>query len=344
MQNTHASIEDQISRAKQAILQGDLLQAKSIAEQVLAEDANNVDALLILAGVSAPEESLGYLTRVLDLDPQNATAREAMHWVSQQLRESSLARWQPEAAAQTAMPEIEATSLTRHKLNLLIPLIILVVCMLVIQLHTMGVFLSPVAQAGRQFDRYDPAGLVKPSLMPTNTPTPTVTPTPTLTTTSTPTQTQTPTPTPTSTHTPTDVPQVTVTYVAEKVNPPEDPPDLSGTKWIDVNLSQQMLYAYVDDTVVASFLVSTGLPDTPTVTGTYYVYVKYLYADMRGPDYYLPDVPYTMYFYNDYGIHGTYWHNNFGQPMSHGCINMETSDAEWLYYWSYVGIMVYIHY
>ena len=344
MQNTHASIEDQISRAKQAILQGDLLQAKSIAEQVLAEDANNVDALLILAGVSAPEESLGYLTRVLDLDPQNATAREAMHWVSQQLRESSLARWQPEAAAQTAMPEIEATSLTRHKLNLLIPLIIVVVCMLVIQLHTMGVFLSPVAQAGRQFDRYDPAGLVKPSLMPTNTPTPTVTPTPTLTTTSTPTQTQTPTPTPTSTYTPTDVPQVTVTYVAEKVNPPEDPPDLSGTKWIDVNLSQQMLYAYVDDTVVASFLVSTGLPDTPTVTGTYYVYVKYLYADMRGPDYYLPDVPYTMYFYNDYGIHGTYWHNNFGQPMSHGCINMETSDAEWLYYWSYVGIMVYIHY
>ena len=344
MQNTPASFEDQISRAKQAILQGDLLQAKSIAEQVLAEDANNIDALLILAGVSAPEESLGYLTRVLDLDPQNATAREAMHWVSQQLRESSLAHWQPEAAAQTAMPEIDTTSLTRHKLNLLIPLIILVVCMLVIQLHTMGVFLSPVAQAGRQFDRYDPSGLVKPSLTPTNTPTPTVTLTPTLTPTPTPTQTQTPTPTPTSTHTPTEVPQVTVTYVAEKVNPPEDPPDLSGTKWIDVNLSQQMLYAYVDDTIVASFLVSTGLPDTPTVTGTYYVYVKYLYADMRGPDYYLPDVPYTMYFYNDYGIHGTYWHNNFGQPMSHGCINMETSDAEWLYYWSYVGIMVYIHY
>ena len=137
---------------------------------------------------------------------------------------------------------------------------------------------------------------------------------------------------------------MTVTYVAEEEDPPEDLPDPSGTKWIDVNLSQQMLYAYVDDTVVASFLVSTGLPDTPTVTGTYYVYVKYLYADMTGPGYYLPDVPYTMYFYNDYGIHGTYWHNNFGYPMSHGCINMETGDAEWLYYWSYVGIMVYIHY
>mgnify|MGYP002683000884 CR=1 FL=1 len=64
MQNIPASFEDQILRAKQAILQGDLLQAKSIAEQVLAEDADNVDALLILAGVSAPEESLGYLTPV----------------------------------------------------------------------------------------------------------------------------------------------------------------------------------------------------------------------------------------------------------------------------------------
>ncbi|HPK27087.1 MAG TPA: hypothetical protein PKZ40_05035, partial [Anaerolineaceae bacterium] len=179
MQNTPTSFEDQISRAKQAILQGDLLHAKSIAERVLAEDANNIDALLILAGVSAPEESLGYLTRVLDLDPQNATAREAMHWVSQQLRESNLARWQPEAAALVTMPEIDAASLTRHKLNMLIPSIIVVVCFLVMQLHTMGAFLSPAAQSGWQFARYDPSGLVKPSLTPTNTSTPTVTPTPT---------------------------------------------------------------------------------------------------------------------------------------------------------------------
>jgi hypothetical protein len=344
MQNTPTSFEDQIAQAKQAILHGDLLQAKSIAEQVLAEDASNVDALLILAGVSAPEESLGYLTRVLDLEPQNATAQEGIDWVSEQLRESRLARWQPEASAQVAMPEIDSASLTRHKLNLVIPLLIVFISFLVLQLHMMGAFLSPAAQAGKHFDRYDPSGLIKPSLTPTNTLTPTVTPTPTLTLTPTPTPTQTLTPTPTSTHTPTEVPQVTVTYVAEEVNPPGDPSEPLGTKWIDVNLSQQMLYAYVDDTLVASFLVSTGLPNTPTVTGTYYVYVKYLYADMRGPDYYLPDVPYTMYFYNDYGIHGTYWHNNFGQPMSHGCINMETSDAGWLYYWSYVGIMVYIHY
>jgi lipoprotein-anchoring transpeptidase ErfK/SrfK len=64
---------------------------------------------------------------------------------------------------------------------------------------------------------------------------------------------------------------------------------------------------------------------------------------MSGPGYYLPDVPYTMYFYKDYGIHGTYWHNNFGTPMSHGCVNMVTAEAGWLYNWSHLGIVVVVH-
>ena len=45
---------------------------------------------------------------------------------------------------------------------------------------------------------------------------------------------------------------------------------------------------------------------------------------MSGPGYYLPGVPYVMYFYQGYGLHGTYWHDNFGQPMSHGCVNLPT--------------------
>ena len=72
--------------------------------------------------------------------------------------------------------------------------------------------------------------------------------------------------------------------------------------------------------------------------------VKYRYTDMRGPGYFLPDVPFTMYFYQGYGIHGTYWHNNFGTPMSHGCINMRTSEAEWVYNFSEVGTTVVVHY
>ena len=68
------------------------------------------------------------------------------------------------------------------------------------------------------------------------------------------------------------------------------------------------------------------------------------FTDMAGPGYYLPDVPYTMYFYRGYGLHGTYWHNNFGTPMSHGCVNMRTPDARWLFYWAPLGILVNIHY
>jgi lipoprotein-anchoring transpeptidase ErfK/SrfK len=105
-----------------------------------------------------------------------------------------------------------------------------------------------------------------------------------------------------------------------------------------------MLYAYEGDTIVASFLVSTGVPQFPTVTGRYRIYIKLLYTLMAGDGYYLPDVPYTMYFYKGYGIHGTYWHNNFGQPMSHGCVNMYTPDAAWMFNWASVGTLVNVHY
>jgi lipoprotein-anchoring transpeptidase ErfK/SrfK len=64
---------------------------------------------------------------------------------------------------------------------------------------------------------------------------------------------------------------------------------------------------------------------------------------MSGPGYYLPGVPYTMYFYKGYGLHGTYWHSNFGTPMSHGCVNLKTEDAGWLYNWASIGTIVNIH-
>jgi lipoprotein-anchoring transpeptidase ErfK/SrfK len=95
---------------------------------------------------------------------------------------------------------------------------------------------------------------------------------------------------------------------------------------------------------VRSSLVSTGLPRTPTVTGSYRIYAKYASSTMSGPGYYLPNVPYAMYFYRGYSIHGTYWHSNFGHPMSHGCVNMLTSEAQWLYNWASVGTLVKVHY
>jgi lipoprotein-anchoring transpeptidase ErfK/SrfK len=64
---------------------------------------------------------------------------------------------------------------------------------------------------------------------------------------------------------------------------------------------------------------------------------------MEGPGYYLADVPYVMYFHMGYGLHGVFWHANFGQPMSHGCVNMPTAEAEWLFHWADVGTLVNVH-
>jgi lipoprotein-anchoring transpeptidase ErfK/SrfK len=122
------------------------------------------------------------------------------------------------------------------------------------------------------------------------------------------------------------------------------PPVGNGERWIEVNLSEQRLYAWEGDVLLDSFLVSTGTWATPTVTGTFSIWNKTPIQAMSGPGYYLPNVPYVMYFYKDYGIHGTYWHNNFGTPMSHGCVNMTIPDAEWLYNWASYGTVVKVHY
>jgi lipoprotein-anchoring transpeptidase ErfK/SrfK len=114
-------------------------------------------------------------------------------------------------------------------------------------------------------------------------------------------------------------------------------------KWIEVILSKQLLLAHEGERVVYQTLVSTGTVSHPTVRGTFRIYVKYRRALMQGSGYYLPNVPYVMYFYRGYGLHGTYWHNNFGHPMSHGCVNLPTPAAAWLYNWAPVGTRVVVH-
>jgi lipoprotein-anchoring transpeptidase ErfK/SrfK len=116
-----------------------------------------------------------------------------------------------------------------------------------------------------------------------------------------------------------------------------------GDRWVEVDLSEQRAYANQGTQRLRTFIVSTGTYLHPTVTGTFRIYVKYRYADMAGPGYYLPNVPYVMYFYRGYGLHGTYWHNNFGTPMSHGCVNFTISDAAWLFNFTSVGTVVHIH-
>ena len=114
-------------------------------------------------------------------------------------------------------------------------------------------------------------------------------------------------------------------------------------RWVEVDLSEQKLKAWDGNTLYMETPISSGLPGTPTPTGEFRIWVKLRYTKMeggRGRYYYnLPNVPYTMFFSNDkvpswkgYGLHGTYWHNSFGTPRSHGCVNLPTPMAEKLYY------------
>ena len=70
-----------------------------------------------------------------------------------------------------------------------------------------------------------------------------------------------------------------------------------------------------------------------------------MYGCIQGECYYVPDVPWVMYF-TDWGhaLHGTYWHSNFGHVMSHGCVNLPLDFAEWLYNWTPYGTPVVVHY
>jgi len=113
-------------------------------------------------------------------------------------------------------------------------------------------------------------------------------------------------------------------------------------KWIDVNTATQGLVAYEGQRPVYWATVSTGTSQTPTVKGRFRIYSKLRSGTMAGPGYYLPNVPHIMNFYGGYAIHGTYWHNNFGWPMSHGCVNMKIGDAQWVYNWAPVGTLVVV--
>lgn len=109
------------------------------------------------------------------------------------------------------------------------------------------------------------------------------------------------------------------------------------THWVRVDLSEQMAVAYSGDQPIRGFIIASGLPRTPTVTGTFHMRAKVRSQTMEGgsvaeDNYYnLPNVQWVQYFYKDYGFHGTYWHYAFGAPRSHGCINMTNADAKWLW-------------
>jgi hypothetical protein len=125
-------------------------------------------------------------------------------------------------------------------------------------------------------------------------------------------------------------------------------PQQGGAKEIVVSISASSMWAYDNGELFISSLVSTGIgaiPETVTPTGYFSILSKYdvqtMTGNLGGEDYNVPDVPWVMYF-DDLGnaLHGAYWHNNFGTPMSHGCVNLPMDVAPVLYAWADIGTPV----
>lgn len=117
----------------------------------------------------------------------------------------------------------------------------------------------------------------------------------------------------------------------------------SSQRWIEIDLSRQRLIAWEGNQPVYAVTISSGKPSTPTRTGTFAIQTKHRVARMTGEDYDVPDVPYTMYYDGGMAIHGAYWHNLFGNPVTHGCTNVAVNHAKWLFNWASVGTPVVVH-
>jgi lipoprotein-anchoring transpeptidase ErfK/SrfK len=335
--------------ARRAYQAGDHHRARFWAQKAAAIAPEHEEGWLWLAAVSNPRASVDYLKRALQVSPQSERARKGMHWAIKRLRENALSPLPAQGVAHSAITTsitLPVNQTVRQRglqfTSLQWTLIVMILGMLLLTISVRPLQSAFNVQAYAQSLPMILSVVGKASNTPIPSDTPTIIPSPTPL----PTDSPTITPSETATPLPSDTPAATPTNTLEPEDPlPANMPDVGAhERWIDVDLTLQRTYAYEGRDLLRTFIVSTGTWLHPTVTGQYHIYVKFESAPMWGPGYYLPGVPYTMYFYEGYALHGTYWHNNFGTPMSHGCINLKTDDAEWLFYWSSIGTLVNIHY
>jgi lipoprotein-anchoring transpeptidase ErfK/SrfK len=316
-----------VDEARQALKRGERSLARKLAHLAIKQASQEEAAWLILASLSKPNAAKAYIARALEVNPRSRAARNALRYISSARNQRS-AREVLQAALLPDKRTIKLAPFEALTARRLVSLRGFAIAVFVVA--AMGVWLG-----GQTADAHQPqlasAGLAKATYTPSPTITPTATQTPTPTTT--PTETLVPSPT----ATPTPRPYVSFNYA----NSPEELAEEG--RWIDVDLSEQLVTAYDGATPIQSFVVSTGTWRHPTVTGQFRIYVKYRSTTMAGPGYYLTGVPFTMYFYKGYSLHGTYWHDNFGTPMSHGCVNMRTPEAEWIFNYASLGTLVNVH-
>jgi hypothetical protein len=126
-------------------------------------------------------------------------------------------------------------------------------------------------------------------------------------------------------------------------------PDGVTGKWFAVDLFEQTMVAYDNDKPVFATMISSGLPKFRTSEGLFKIWDRYALVKMSGasgqPDfYYLPQVPFVMYFnQEEQALHGAYWHDYFGWPRSHGCVNMSMTDAQWAFNWTQDSPEAYVY-
>jgi lipoprotein-anchoring transpeptidase ErfK/SrfK len=313
--------------ARRALEAGDRPAARRFARQAARLAPEDDRVWLHWAAASEAKPGLAYAARALELNPKNERARKAIRWLVRRLIPGDV---EADSTKPTLPSEMELRVAPLAVLGRWTPLAPgVVVPALAIVLGLVVWYGNLPADAGNP--RLASAPVAKASFTPTITFTPSPTATPTSTATPAPTE------TPEPTTTPTPGPELSWDFAT-------DPIDLASEgRWVDVDLSEQRVTAYDGASPIRTFLVSTGTRAHPTVTGQFRVYVKLTSTPMAGPGYYLPGVPFTMYFYRGYALHGTYWHSNFGTPMSHGCVNLRTPDSEWLFNFASVGTLVNIH-
>ncbi len=136
-----------------------------------------------------------------------------------------------------------------------------------------------------------------------------------------------------------DYPKTSLAYTAQNTNVLGTTTPDGAEKWIEISLDEQKVRAWEGNRQVMEFSISSG-KWAPTPKGTFNIWYKTRYQSMIGGSktlgtyYNLPNVPSNMFFYQGYALHGAYWHNNFGQPMSHGCVNEPLANAAEIFNWA----------
>jgi len=329
--------------ARNALKSGKTSEARRLARRVVSLAPEQEASWLLLAASTKAPASIGYLKQALKINPSSQGAKQGLRWARKQ-------KAQDRVLQKSSSPQGDQSgSLVLPQAN---NLMLIAAAVLAVSFAVLAWFRPPAVDKGLKALGGAAAQQVN-GLFATQTSDPTSTsvasstasPTPSAS----PSQTSSPSPTATATSVPaTNSPVATNGPEADEAKKKfkAEIPSYVGEeeRWIDINLSTQTLTAFEGDQVMRNFTVSTGRGASPTVVGEFRVWVKVRIQDMSGPGYYLRDVPYVMYFFEDYGIHGTYWHDNFGTPMSAGCVNMTIDDSNWMYQFASVGTLVKVHY